>query len=199
MIYLWRNYFFRWQPGGTTAVPARAATNLGKNLLKREAESVLSKSLSSGQMTAVNKAHRVEKGEQGKEKGTFARVGNYTTTQLKTKLRILRTAGLEKEDRKKLLKKGIVGNVTWNDRTSQSSISQFNEAACKISSNKEKLTSTPSTIRATLPFSQPFKRAEQKPSIYFFKMVPTPIFPTNSKITLSVQPSTNKTTGLSKC
>ena len=94
---------------GTTAVPARAASNLGKTLLAQKAETVLGKELGSEQIKAIEKAHKIGRGEAGKKKGTLAEIGNYTTTHLKTKLRVLTTAGFEKKDRKKLVTRGVVG------------------------------------------------------------------------------------------
>lgn len=60
------------------------------------------------QQKAVLEAHRVGKGQPGKDKGP-AGVGNYTMHQLGKKLSILEKAGLSKEERFTLVKEGLVG------------------------------------------------------------------------------------------
>ena len=71
-------------------------------------EFALSRKLTPQQGVAIEKAHLVGKGQIGKD-GTPARIGNYTSTQLRDKIKILRDAGFSRADRRKLVEDGVVG------------------------------------------------------------------------------------------
>jgi len=59
--------------------------------------------------TRVNAAHRVGKGELGKNGVTKASIGNYTWGQLRQKARILKTGKHSKASRRELMESGRVG------------------------------------------------------------------------------------------
>lgn len=67
------------------------------------------KYLPSEQAAAVHKAHLVGRGKPGKDGGP-AQVGNYTLSQRKEKIRILRKAGFLKLDILRLMQDGVVGD-----------------------------------------------------------------------------------------
>lgn len=122
---------------GTTAVPARAASNAiakamkgagnktitGKghskvtyskeNLSERKqlGEKSLGRPLSERETEALEKAHLVGLGEKGKD-GKPAQIGNYTEAQLREKTKLLKEAGFSKEERRKLMQDNVVG--WWN-------------------------------------------------------------------------------------
>ena len=74
-----------------------------------KAEEVLGLRLSPEQRRAVETAHLVGKGERGKD-GALAGIGNYTEAQLRRKAEILRQAGFSKNQRRTLMKAGVVGD-----------------------------------------------------------------------------------------
>ena len=73
-----------------------------------EAESLLGKNLSREDRDAIIQAHEVGRGETGKD-GTPARIGNYTTAQLRQKARILKEQGFNQNEIRLLMENGIVG------------------------------------------------------------------------------------------
>ena len=75
----------------------------------REEEALLDRELTPSQWEAIERAHRVGDGEEGLVKGSEAGIGNYTGRQLAQKVKILRDAGFNKEERELLVKSGIVG------------------------------------------------------------------------------------------
>ncbi len=75
---------------------ARAANALGRPLTER-------------QKTAVEEAHLVGNGENGKD-GSPARINNYTQAQIRQKNLILTQAGFSRPDIRKLMQDGIVGD-----------------------------------------------------------------------------------------
>ncbi len=75
----------------------------------QEALGIPLRSLTQEQKEAILKAHRVGRGEPGKN-GKTASVGNYTKKQLREKARILAQAGFSKNLSRDLIRKGVVGD-----------------------------------------------------------------------------------------
>ena len=102
-------------PKGIKALMAKKGKKGGANLVdgdlierKRFGETSLSRELNTQQVEALQRAHLVGKGQIGKD-GTPARIGNYTSAQLRDKIKILRDAGFSRAERRKLMKDGVVG------------------------------------------------------------------------------------------
>ena len=76
---------------------------------KKLGESSLSKELTPQQVEALEQAHLVGKGQAGKD-GTPAGIGNYTEDQIRKKAKILEDADFSLEERRKLMKDGVVGS-----------------------------------------------------------------------------------------
>jgi hypothetical protein len=77
---------------------------------KEKAVKALSRDISEVELDAIQKAHKVGRGELGKDKISEAMIFNYTIQQLKRKADILNKAGFSKEERRLLMKKGVVGD-----------------------------------------------------------------------------------------
>lgn len=73
-----------------------------------EAENILNRSLGQKQKNAILKAHEIGMGAKGKDGGP-ARIGNYTTSQIRQKAKELRNAGFSQSEVRKLIENGIVG------------------------------------------------------------------------------------------
>ena len=91
---------------------------------KALAESNIGRSINDEQARAVERAHLVGKGETGKD-GTPAGIDNYTSDQLKEKIRILREAGFTLSERRQLVEGGVVGkkHLKWPEWFEESIIS----------------------------------------------------------------------------
>ena len=76
-----------------------------------KAESILGKELTPDQKQAINQAHMVGRGEQGKDPYLPAGLSNYNKSQLRQKSTILKQAGFDKQEREQLIKGGIVGET----------------------------------------------------------------------------------------
>ena len=72
------------------------------------AEDVVGRKLSPEQQGAVQRAHQVGLGEKGAD-GSLAGVGNYTDAQLREKAKILKDAGFNEGERRRLIESGVVG------------------------------------------------------------------------------------------
>lgn len=77
-----------------------------------KAVAALSRNVGIQEGIAIEKAHRIGRGEAGAD-GTPARVGNYTRQQIREKARKLKEAGVGKSDRRKLMENGVVGDNNW--------------------------------------------------------------------------------------
>ncbi len=75
----------------------------------QEALGIPLRSLTREQKEAILKAHRVGRGKPGRN-GKTASVENYTEEQIREKIRILARAGFSKEQRRDLIRKGVVGD-----------------------------------------------------------------------------------------
>ena len=73
------------------------------------AESVLNRELSEKQAQGILKAHKVGRGEIGRN-GRPAKAGNYTTEQLLRKTRILKQSGFTSEEIRTLMENKVVGS-----------------------------------------------------------------------------------------
>ena len=73
-----------------------------------EAEYILNRTIPDHQRKAIIKAHNVGKGQKGVD-GSFAKIGNYTPAQLRQKAKLLKKAGLNSDEIRQLMEKGIVG------------------------------------------------------------------------------------------
>ena len=95
---------------GTTAVPMRAAGELFSPFSRGlKIESILGRKLTLDQKKAIDQAHIVGKGEQGKDPSLPAHLNNYNESQLRQKSAILKRAGFDKKEREQLIRRGIVG------------------------------------------------------------------------------------------
>lgn len=74
----------------------------------QRAEAVLERPITPAQRNAITRAHEVGAGKVGRD-GTQAAVGNYTLAQLREKAKILKDAGLSKEEVRTLMENSIVG------------------------------------------------------------------------------------------
>ncbi|MCY4643941.1 MAG: hypothetical protein OXB88_04930, partial [Bacteriovoracales bacterium] len=98
--------------GKNLSIPVRrTASSSPQSVRGTMAKEVLGKELSDEQAQAVFKAHEVGAGKIGKDGKTLARVGNYTQAQLREKTKILREAGFDQKEVRKLMEKGVVGIV----------------------------------------------------------------------------------------
>lgn len=75
---------------------------------KQLGESALNRKLSDSEVSAIQKAHLVGAGKNGKN-GKPAGVGNYTLAQLNSKARVLKDAGFSKREVRDLMENGVVG------------------------------------------------------------------------------------------
>jgi hypothetical protein len=85
-------------------------STIDRETTRERAVNALSRDISEIELDAIQKAHKVGRGELGKDKITEAMIFNYTIQQLKRKADILNKAGFSKEERKLLMKKGVVGD-----------------------------------------------------------------------------------------
>ena len=108
----WERLFLPLAFWGTTAVPLKAAGELLLPPLTKagKAETLLSTKITPKQKRALKQSHLVGRGERGMSPDTPAGVGNYTKTQLKKKAAILKSAGFDKDQRRILVEKKIVGD-----------------------------------------------------------------------------------------
>ena len=81
---------------------------------QRSAETILERPLSPREARAVQAAHEIGEGQLGRD-GTLAGIGNYTDQQLRDKARILREAGFSRDERRRLIESGVVGNGIFED------------------------------------------------------------------------------------
>jgi len=73
-----------------------------------QASRLLRRPLTRSERAGVALAHRVGRGEAGKD-GTPARLYNYTFGQVKRKIRVLKDAGFPQLERRKLIMSGLCG------------------------------------------------------------------------------------------
>lgn len=74
-----------------------------------QAERLFGRKLDHSQKDAIEASHLVGQGQMGLREGTFAGRGNYTPEQLREKAEILKAAGFNTEERRKLMEAGVVG------------------------------------------------------------------------------------------
>ena len=101
------------KPGRSTGrnngeMPIAFRQNISNQERLSEAEKVLARSLPSEQRQAIIAAHEVGQGALGRD-GTLARIGNYTQGQIGEKVRILRQAGLGRDEIRVLIDQGLAG------------------------------------------------------------------------------------------
>lgn len=77
-------------------------------LLEEKGTKALARELTIDEISAIEQAHLVGKGEPGRN-GKPASIDNYTEAQLREKAEILRQAGFDKEERRALITSGTVG------------------------------------------------------------------------------------------
>jgi len=82
--------------------------DIQKQAISRKGQQALNRRLTVTELQAIRKAHHVGLGSKGKN-GQLATKGNYTVTQLKQKMKILRQAGFAPKDISTLMRKGVVG------------------------------------------------------------------------------------------
>ncbi|MCA9671957.1 MAG: hypothetical protein KC503_40440 [Myxococcales bacterium] len=88
---------------------ARRGRRSFRRSYQRRLMRVLARPVSAGQAGAVWSAHMVGALEVGKDGKRPAQQGNYTFSQLRRKAAILGSAGISREERRVLMKAGIVG------------------------------------------------------------------------------------------
>lgn len=92
----------------TAAPPVRIAPEGSHQWRILQASRLLRHPLTRSGRAGVALAHRVGRGEVGKD-GTAARLYNYTFGQVKRKIHILRNAGFPRLERRKLIMSGLCG------------------------------------------------------------------------------------------
>ncbi len=75
------------------------------------AEQVLGRNLSRIEKSTIEEAHRVGRGELGRDGVNYAAKDNYTDAQLKKKMRILQQLSLSEKERRALAEAGVVGDT----------------------------------------------------------------------------------------
>ena len=79
--------------------------------LKSQAQLVLNREITSRETNAISRAHNVGRNEIGEDGQNPAGIDNYTKAQLLRKTRILaRGDGFNRQERKTLIRNGVVGN-----------------------------------------------------------------------------------------
>ena len=123
--------------GKTTKQPNKSFGMIGASDLferKKWGEETLGRSLNQNATSALEEAHLVGRGEKGKD-GKPAGIGNYTEAQIKKKAVILKQAGFSKEERRKLMKAGVVGWKFWKKskmRPPTDIVDELNEKSTKV-------------------------------------------------------------------
>jgi hypothetical protein len=98
-------------PAAPAAPPTRVASGIAeadRPRVERAREVLGGREFTPAQEAAIVRAHNVGVGQPGRD-GSPARVGNYTRAQIDEKTDILRRAGFEVEDRRRLIESGTVG------------------------------------------------------------------------------------------
>ncbi len=94
--------------GPATAAPTARIAAADRPRVDRAREILGGRELTPSQQDAIVRAHNVGVGQPGRD-GSPARIGNYTRAQLDEKTDILRRAGFNVDDRRRLIESGTVG------------------------------------------------------------------------------------------